>query len=101
MRFDLVLLVRPSISEALADDAFRREFGALEVGITERGARVVTEVELGKVTVQVLFLAMLIDGAHSALEDRKVAFDRVGGDRELRKLSAVPREIAADIFLGC
>jgi hypothetical protein len=34
--------------------------------ITERGARVVAEVKLGKVAVQVLFFAMLIDAFHAA-----------------------------------
>jgi len=58
MRFDLTLLVRPSIGEALADDALGREFGAHEIVITERRARVVAEVELGKVVMQVLFFAM-------------------------------------------
>src|SRR5262249_9503529 len=52
--------VRPSIGEALADDALGREFGAHEIVITERRARVVAEVELGKVAMQVLFLAMLV-----------------------------------------
>ena len=60
MRFGLTLLVRPSIGEALADDALGREFGAHEIVITERRARVVAEVELGKVAMQVLFLAMLV-----------------------------------------
>ena len=46
MRVGLTLLVRPSIGKALADDA-----------------RVVAEVELGKVAMQVLFLAMLVDAA--------------------------------------
>ena len=63
MRFGLTLLVRPSIGKALADDALGREFGAYEIVITERRARVVAEVELGKVAMQVLFLAMLVDAA--------------------------------------
>jgi hypothetical protein len=36
MRFGLTLLVRPSISEALAHDAFRYGFGAHEVGHADR-----------------------------------------------------------------
>ena len=60
MCFDLPVLVGPSISEALADDAFRRKFGALVNVVSERCAGVVAEIELGKVTVQVLFLAMLV-----------------------------------------
>ncbi len=49
MRFGVTLLVRPSISEALAFDARSRDLGTHEIGITERGAGVVAEVELGKV----------------------------------------------------
>ena len=67
MRLDLSLLVRPSIGKALADDALGREFSALKIAVTECGARVVTEVKFGKVAVQVLFLAMLIDATHPAL----------------------------------
>jgi hypothetical protein len=58
MCFDLTVLVGPSISETLADDAFRRKFGALVIVVSERCEGVVAEIELGKVTVQVLFLAM-------------------------------------------
>jgi hypothetical protein len=36
MRFGLTLLVRPSISEALAHDAFRHGFGAHEVSHADR-----------------------------------------------------------------
>jgi hypothetical protein len=53
---------------------------AHEISITERGARVVAEVKLGKVAVQVLFFAMLIDAFHAALEDREITLDRVRGD---------------------
>jgi hypothetical protein len=83
MRFGLTLLVRPSIGEALADDALGCHFGALIVAVTKRCARVVAEIELGKVAVQVLFLAVLIHALHAALEDRVIALDRVGVDRDV------------------
>jgi len=53
-------LVRPSISQALADDALCQVLGAHRVIDAQRNAVVVAEIELGQVTMQVLFLAMLI-----------------------------------------
>src|SRR5262245_33091044 len=88
MRFDLTLLVRPSIGEALADNAFGRDLGAHEIVVTERSARVVAEVVFRQIAVKVLLAAMLVDALHAALEDREITLDRVRGDG------------AAHVFLG-
>ena len=73
-------VMRPSICEAFADNAFDRIFGALYVVNSTTNAIVIPKVEFSQVAVQVLFAAMLIDALHSALENRVVAFDRVGVD---------------------
>lgn len=45
---------------------------------------IVAEFVLGKIAVQVLLGAMLIDALHAALEDAEYAFDGVGVDAVLR-----------------
>lgn len=70
----------PPIGQALTGDALKREVGALVVIDAERHAVAVTEVELGKVALQVLRTAMLVDAAHPALEDAEKALNRVGVD---------------------
>lgn len=51
--------VRPSISQALADDALSQFFGTHRVIRAERFAVVVAEIELGKITAQMLFGAAM------------------------------------------
>ena len=67
MRFDLVLLVRPSIGEALAFGARRREFCAHQIGVTKGRAGVVAEVKFREIAMQVLLFAMLVHTLHAAL----------------------------------
>jgi hypothetical protein len=67
------------VGEPLALAAHDRARGALLVSDAKRLASVVPEVEFGKVVVQVLLVAMLVDAAHAALEHREEAFDGVGG----------------------
>jgi len=69
MRFDLVLLVRPSIGAALAFDARRREFCAHQIGVTKGRAGVVAEVKFREIAMQVLLFAMLVHTLHPALKD--------------------------------
>ena len=52
------------------------------------GAGVIAKIELSKVTVQVLFSAILIIAAHSALKEAEVTFYGIG------------RHIATGVFLG-
>lgn len=59
----------PPIGKALAFNLGKQLVVALVVGDLERCAAIVTEIELGKVAVQVRFAAMLIDADHAALED--------------------------------
>ena len=56
------------IGKALVACHSKQIFRALGVGNLKRGAAIVTEIELGKSTVQVSFAAMLIDADHAALE---------------------------------
>ena len=60
-------LVRPSIGQALANDAFA-SFAARSIVNAERSAVVVAEIKLRKIAVQMLLGAMLIHAAHAALE---------------------------------
>ena len=66
-----------SIGETLANDALERLVGTCAVVHTERNPVVVPEIELGKVAIQMLPAAMLINAGHSALEDAEEAFDGV------------------------
>ena len=65
------------IGEALADDTTKQCVGAITVIAAERGAVAVAEIKFGKIAMQVLFSAVLIDAAHPALEYRKIALDGV------------------------
>src|SRR5579863_9689983 len=73
---------RPSVNrlvgEPLADNAFQRAVGAGHIVNAKFDPVAIAEIELGQIAVQVLFLAMLIDALHAALEDRIVAFGGVG-----------------------
>src|SRR5690606_16137101 len=74
----------PPISEALSDHASNGHFGAVGIIYAKGDAVAVAEIELGKVAVQVLLGDVLVDALHAALEDRIVAFDRVGVDAATR-----------------
>lgn len=63
------------IGEALALATAHRFHRALHIADL---ASVVAEIELGKITVQVLLPAVLINAAHAAFEDREKAFNRIG-----------------------
>src|SRR5207244_3145488 len=68
------------VFKALPNNAFNRALGTLNIVYAEPDAVAITEIELGKVAMQMLFLAVLIDTLHSALEDRIVALNGVGVD---------------------
>jgi hypothetical protein len=55
--------VRPSIGEALANEALRHERGTVGIVHAKRNAVGITEVKLDKVAVQMRLGAMLIAGA--------------------------------------
>lgn len=67
-------LVRLPVHQPLAFDAADRGKGAVDVAVAERHAMIVAVIELGKVAMQMLLFAVLINTAHSAFEDREVAF---------------------------
>jgi hypothetical protein len=59
------------IGEALAIAAFYRSDGAIRVVVSKRDAIVITEVEFGKITMQMLFAAMLVHATHAAFENAR------------------------------
>ena len=67
-------LVRLPVHQPLAFNAANRGEGAVDVAVTERNAVIVAMVELSKITMQMFFFAVLINAAHTAFEDREVAF---------------------------
>jgi hypothetical protein len=69
-----------SIGETLSNDTFDCARGALYVIYAEPDAIAIAEIEFGKIAVQMLFAAMLVDALHAAFEDRIVAFNCVGMD---------------------
>ena len=65
------------ISESLAADALHR-FDRAQLVINAVGLAIaVTEIELGKVTMQMLLDTVLIDATHAPLEDAEKAFNGV------------------------
>jgi hypothetical protein len=73
-------LTSRSIGETLSNDAFDRALGAIYVIYAEPDAIAIAEIEFGKIAVQMLFAAMLIDALHAAFENRIVTFNCVGVD---------------------
>src|SRR5437764_1232246 len=62
-----------SVREALAFGADQGPGGAGRVVNAECNARIVAKIELGKVAMQVLFLAVLVSAAHASLKNAEVA----------------------------
>lgn len=63
-------------------------FGALNVADANADAVVIPEVKFSEITVKMFLGAMLINAAHTALENRKRAFNRIR------------MHVAAYVFLG-
>ena len=76
--------VNPPIGQALASDFLEQHVGARHIAIAHRGAVVVAEIKLGDVALKVLLAYVVVRADKAALEDREVAFHRVGGDRTAR-----------------
>src|SRR5271165_4465259 len=68
------------IGETLVSGASNCTARALSVINAKANAVRISEIELGKIAVKVLFPAMLIDADHTALEDAVEAFDGVDVD---------------------
>jgi hypothetical protein len=66
------------VGEALARHALNGGDSAVNVAASESDAVIVPEIKFREITVQVLFLAVLVDALHAAFEDRREAFNRVG-----------------------
>lgn len=74
-----MLAVNPPIGQALAGDALQRQGSAVHVVVTQSGAGVVAEIELGHVALHVLFTNMVEGADQTALEDGEEAFHGVCG----------------------
>src|SRR4051794_2104748 len=103
----LVSAMRRSIREPLAFNAKQRCLSAATVIHAQCDAVVVAELELGRVTVQVLLIAVLIDALHPTLEQTKEPFNRVsmnGGifKRHVLTFAVVDRAMASHLlaYLG-
>jgi hypothetical protein len=97
--------VRYPVGQPLASDALNRERGPSCVAVTEGDPVVVSEIEFAEVTLQVLLANVVVHTIDAALEDRKVALDRVGvgiaahvfADRMV--YGAMAREALADLVI--
>jgi len=78
------------VGQTLASEAAQGDFGALDVFDPHGRTVAVAEVELSGVTRQMLLGTVLIDAAHTALEDAEVAFDGVGVDGDVRLGDVLP-----------
>lgn len=67
-----------SIGESLADNAAQGAAGPLNIINAESDPLVVTEIELGEIPLQVLLADVVIHADDSALQNREIAFDRIG-----------------------
>jgi hypothetical protein len=73
---------RCSIRQPLANDALQRFDRAGVIAVAEPNAMAVPKIELGKIAVQMLFAAMVIDALNAAVECGGECLDRgVGGGR--------------------
>ena len=70
--------MRLPIHQALAFCAFHGSNGAVNVAAAERNAVIVAEVKFREITMKMLFLTVLVNALHSALENRERAFNRIG-----------------------
>jgi hypothetical protein len=66
------------VRETLAFNALHSKRRTFPIVHTEGNAVIVAEIKFREIAMQMLLIAMLIDAAHTALEDREVAFGRVG-----------------------
>src|SRR5204863_6937706 len=64
-----VFAVRPSIRQALDNNALSEFVRALRIVHAKRNAVVMAEIEFRQITVQMLFSAVLVGAAHATLEN--------------------------------
>ena len=88
------------VGQALASEAAQGDFGALDVFDPHGRTVAVAEVELSGVTRQMLLGTVLIDAAHTALEDAEVAFDGVGVDGDVRLGDVLPALVVDRLVVG-
>ena len=71
-------MISRSIGQTLSNDSLDGDLGALDIVDPKANAVRIAEIKLVQISVQVFFLAMLIDALHAAFEDRIIALDGVG-----------------------
>ena len=96
------------VGQALSDDAFYGALGSFHVIYAKSDTIGIAEIKFRQITVQVLFLAVLISAFHAAFEDRVVALDRVRVNVAAHVFvfavidGVVARKFAADLaIVGC
>lgn len=79
-RFGGLLATSPPIGQALPFNPLHHAAHAFGIFDAHGRAVRVAKIELGKVAMNVLFAAVLVDAVHAALEDREEAFNGVRRD---------------------
>src|SRR5690606_3596341 len=74
------------IGKTLADDALQQPVGALGVFDTKSRPVVIAELVFGQIAVQMLFVTVLIDALHAALEDAEISLNGVAVDAAILKV---------------
>lgn len=72
-----MLSTSSTISQPLADDALHGKARAQSIINAKRNTIAVAKIKFRKITMQVLFLAVLVHALHAALENRIVVFNGV------------------------
>lgn len=85
----------PFICQSFADCADQDAIRAAGIINSELFTVVIPEVVLSKVAVQMLLAAMLIDAAHTALEDAEKAFDSIGVNFGIGGINVLPVAVSS------
>ena len=89
------------IGKSLADDTLQQAIGAVCIVATQSLTVGVAEFKFSQVAVQVVLVAILIDSAHTALEDAKISLDGVGGNVTAHVFAApIGNELVRCVLLG-
>lgn len=83
-------------------DACRRDLGAFHVGVSKRGAVVVTEVKLAKVALQMFLGNAVIDSEDATFENSEVTLDgiRISITSNVFLGAVVDGAMAGELFAG-
>jgi len=74
----LTSLISRLIGQALADDTTQERVCTSHIGVSPAHSFIVSEIELGKISVKVVLLHVMIGSIDAAFEDSKIALYSVG-----------------------